>query len=197
MNHFFKVITLTVLLSSCSSNSSEEEIALSQTIKAETEIKQQKNRLTRNTRHIIKGNYELVQSTSGIHEKQTIKVRFRTRGPIIESINNPYCFDFNVSLRKIDSNPTLIGSIYTGEIGFYSLLLLQHLDQTTYAPIECSEADEILEDFAPYFWNPQTILENTEDSSLITKFTYNIESKQLTLLSNDGETTKFVFNKIQ
>lgn len=197
MTNFFKITVLSLLIYSCSSNKTEEEVALSEAVNTEINKQQLKKKSRNNTRRIIAGKYELTQSSTGIHRSQSIKLRFRTDGPLIESVNSPYCFDFNASLRKIDANPTRVGSKYMGEIGFYSLLLLQHVDQETLIPIECDEAEQILENFAPFLWNADTVLYNVEDPTMITKFTYDTSSEQLTLLSEDNETTKFVFSKIE
>lgn len=190
MTNFFKITVLSLLIYSCSSNKTEEEVALSEAVN--TEIKKRNN-----TRRIIAGKYELKQSSTGIHRKQSIKLRFTTDGPLIESLNSPHCFDFHASLRKIDANPTRVGSKYMGEIGFHPLILIQHLDQDTFKPIECEESEQILELFAPFLWNLDTVLNNVEDQTMITKFTYDTCSEQLTLLSEDNKTTKFVFSKIE
>ncbi|WP_440879910.1 hypothetical protein [Tenacibaculum sp. C7A-26P2] len=190
MNHFFKISILSLLIS-CSSNNIEDaglgdSIGTknkSQQVRKEAKKNTRRISAGRNTRRIIAGEYELIESSSGLHINKSIKLRFRTYGPILESVNSPYCFDFKASLKRIDLNPTRVGSKYMGNIEFHRFLFPPHIDPETSQPLECNEAEQIFRDFIPFL--------------MIKKFTYDTSNKRLTLLSRDSKTTLFIFNKIE
>ncbi len=190
MNHFFKISVLSLLIS-CSSNNMENA-ALGDSVNTKSksqqprkEAKKNTRRISagRNTRRIIAGKYELIESSSGLHINKSIKLRFRTYGPILESVNSPYCFDFKASLKRIDLNPTHVGSKYMGNIELHRFLFPPHIDPKTSQPIECNEAEQIFRDFIPFL--------------MIKKFTYDTSNKKLTLLTKDGRTALFIFNQIE
>ncbi|HBI40405.1 MAG TPA: hypothetical protein DDY16_05595 [Tenacibaculum sp.] len=149
---------------------------------------------TREARRLISGNYKMVWSTSGVHLEQDIKLRFRVSGNFIESIDNPYCYKFHAGFRKIDKNPVNNGPVYSGTIGFNNLIVTKTGDPNDFG---CSQYYSLFHNLIPYFYNYYAVVYGRNDPQLITRYSYNKNTKILVISSEDEETTKFIFKRIE
>ncbi|WP_435261381.1 hypothetical protein [Tenacibaculum sp. nBUS_03] len=191
MKTFFKIITFSLSLLAISCASNDDENFNINTEKRGTKLGKFSEK---SARRLIAGNYKMVESTSGVHLEQNIKLRFRVSGDFIESIGDPYCYVFKAGFRKIDLDPEVHKQVYSGEIGFYNMIVSKTGDPNSFG---CKEYYDLFDNFIPYFYNFYAVVYGRDDPKLITRYSYNMETGVLTISSEDEETTKFVFKKIR